>query len=244
MFRTKSLLLSVTVLSWQCRIAVLHVYSFTKQSYQCPHLLCSACPFPHSWWPHLRFINFPIGIASRSVWHTSTGFVGCNWIFIGINIRNVLTLALKLWLSSIQSLSPVWLFATPWTAAGQASLSITSSRSLLKLRSFELVRPPSNLILSRPLLLLPSIFPSKFWLREKVNRVLSQWKINFTYFERILLSWVSVVKWWYRVYEKFQTYKRVASHVINTWVLEYQIMFHPFTHWLTSPALDGLGSKF
>ena len=62
--------------------------------------------------------------------------------------------------SSVQSLSCVWLFATPWTAACQASLSITNSQSLLKLISVESVMPSSHLILSRPLLLLPSIFPS------------------------------------------------------------------------------------
>ena len=62
--------------------------------------------------------------------------------------------------SSVQSLSRVWLFATPWTAARQASLSITNSRSLLKLMSIELVMPSNHLILCCPLLLLPSIFPS------------------------------------------------------------------------------------
>ena len=62
--------------------------------------------------------------------------------------------------SSVQSLSHVQLFATPWTAAHQASLSITNSRSLLKLMSIELVMPSNHLILCRPLLLLPSIFPS------------------------------------------------------------------------------------
>ena len=62
--------------------------------------------------------------------------------------------------SSIQSLSHVWLFATPWTAARQASLSITNSPSLLKLMSIELVKPSNHLILCRPLLLLSSIFPS------------------------------------------------------------------------------------
>ena len=62
--------------------------------------------------------------------------------------------------SSIQSLSRVWLFATPWTAAPQASLSITNSRSLLKLMSFKSVMPSSHLILCRPLLLLPPIPPS------------------------------------------------------------------------------------
>ena len=62
--------------------------------------------------------------------------------------------------SSVQSLSHVRLFVTPWTAARQASLSVTNSRSLLKLMSFKLVRPSNHLILCRPLLLPPSIFPS------------------------------------------------------------------------------------
>ena len=62
--------------------------------------------------------------------------------------------------SSVQSLSRVRLFATPWTAARQASLSITNSRSLLKLMSIESVMPFNHLILCHPLLLLPLIFPS------------------------------------------------------------------------------------
>ena len=57
-------------------------------------------------------------------------------------------------------LSSVWLFATPWTAACQASLSITNCWSLLKLMSIKLVMPSKHLILCHPLLLLPSIFPS------------------------------------------------------------------------------------
>ena len=61
---------------------------------------------------------------------------------------------------SVQSLSRVWLFATPRTAAHQASLSITNSRSLPKLMSIELVMPSNRLILCCPLLLLPSILPS------------------------------------------------------------------------------------
>ena len=60
---------------------------------------------------------------------------------------------------SVQSLSCVLFFATPWTAAYQASLSITNSRSLIKLMSIELVMPSNHLTLCRPLLLLPSIFP-------------------------------------------------------------------------------------
>ena len=62
--------------------------------------------------------------------------------------------------SSSQSLSHVWLFATPWTAACRASQSITNSRSLLRLMSIKLVMLSNHLILCRHLLLLPSIFPS------------------------------------------------------------------------------------
>ena len=62
--------------------------------------------------------------------------------------------------SSVQSLSRVRLFATPWTAARQASLSITNSQSLPKIMSIKLVMPSNHLILCRPLLLPPSIFPS------------------------------------------------------------------------------------
>ena len=61
--------------------------------------------------------------------------------------------------SSVQSLSRVRLFATPWTAAHQASLSITNSQNLLKLRSIQSVMPSNHFMLCHPLLLLPSIFP-------------------------------------------------------------------------------------
>ena len=63
-------------------------------------------------------------------------------------------------LSSVQLLSHVQLFVTPWTAAHPASLTITNSWSLLKLMTIESVMPSNHLILCRPLLLLPSIFPS------------------------------------------------------------------------------------
>ena len=83
------------------------------------------------------------------------------------NHRSKIGLPLKKWilifdasLTSVQSLSHVWLFATPWIVAHQASLSITNSWSLLKLMSIELVMPSNHLILCHPLLLLPSIFPS------------------------------------------------------------------------------------
>ena len=61
---------------------------------------------------------------------------------------------------SVQLLSHVWFFATPWTAACQASLSIINSQSLLKLMSVESVMPSNHLILCHPFLLLPSVFAS------------------------------------------------------------------------------------
>ena len=64
------------------------------------------------------------------------------------------------WAIVVQSLSHVWFFVTPWTAVHQASLSFTVLQSLLKLMSIELVMPSNYLILHRPLLLLPSLFPS------------------------------------------------------------------------------------
>ena len=69
-------------------------------------------------------------------------------------------LLLAVSITSVRFLSHVQLFATPWTAAFQASMSITNSKSLLKLMSIELVMPSNHLILCRPLLLPPSIFPS------------------------------------------------------------------------------------
>ena len=73
---------------------------------------------------------------------------------------------------SVQSLSRVQFFVTPWTAAHQASLSITNSWSSLKLMSIESVMPSNHLILCRPLLLLPSIFPSiRVFSNESVLRI-------------------------------------------------------------------------
>ena len=77
----------------------------------------------------------------------------------GIEPTSLGSPALAVQFSSIQLLSHVQLFATPWTAAHQASLSITNSQNLLKLMSIESVMP-SSVILCHPLLLLPSIFPS------------------------------------------------------------------------------------
>ena len=85
-------------------------------------------------------------------------------------------------LSSVQSLSHVQLPATPWTAACQTSLSITNFQSLLTLTSIESVMPPNNLILCRPLLLPPSIFPSiRVFSNESVLRIRwpKYWSFSF-----------------------------------------------------------------
>ena len=84
--------------------------------------------------------------------------------------------------SSVQSLSHVLLFSAPWIAAHQASLSITNSWSLLKLMSIELVMPSNHLILCRPLLFLPSIFPSiRVFSNESALHIRwpKDWSFNF-----------------------------------------------------------------
>ena len=109
-------------------------------------------------------------------------------IFVGkvicllFNILSRLVIAFLPRSSSVQSLSHVPLFVTLWTAAHQASLSITNSWSLLKLMSIELVMPSNHLILCRLLLLPPSIFPSiRVFSNESVLRIRwpKYWSFNF-----------------------------------------------------------------
>ena len=81
-------------------------------------------------------------------------------------------LSLQIKLCSLQLISRVRLFGTPWTAALQASLSITNTQSLLKFMSIETVMPSNHLILCHPLLLPPSIFPSiKVFSNESVHHI-------------------------------------------------------------------------
>ena len=95
----------------------------------------------------------------------------------------VLSTAARRKLSSVQWLSHVQLFVTPWTAACQASLSITSSRSSLRLMSIESVMPFNHLILCHPLLFPPSIFPSiRVFSNESVLRITcpKYWSFSFS----------------------------------------------------------------
>ena len=136
--------------------------------------------------PHCRQILSPAepqgkpkntGVGSRSILQRvfqtqelNQGLLHCRWIiyqlrYWGSPKRTISSKKKRLpseyiQLSSVQSLSCVWLFETPCTAACQASLSITNSRSLPKLKSIESVKQSNHLTLCHPLLLLPSIFPS------------------------------------------------------------------------------------
>ena len=96
-------------------------------------------------------------------WHHQLNGHAFGWTLgVGDGQAGLCTLLVKnsYSLSSVQSLSRVRLFVTPWTAAHQASRSITNSRSLLILMSIESVMPSNHLILCRPLLLPPAVFPS------------------------------------------------------------------------------------
>ena len=96
---------------------------------------------------------------------------------------------------SVQSLSHVWLFATPWTAARQVSLSITNSRSPPKPTSIESVMPSRHLILCLPLLFLPSIFPStRVFSNESALHIRRPyWNFSFSIPWQFALLWLFFV---------------------------------------------------
>ena len=118
-------------------------------------------------WPPFGLENhfFRTGYYHGTQTETKTSHVQIIWYYFIKYIKHkqkyaVLTRENLVLLSSVQSFSLVRLFATPWIAACQASLSITNSRSSLRLTSIESVMPSSHLILCRPLLFLPPIPPS------------------------------------------------------------------------------------
>ena len=146
--------------------------SFLNMSYyfqSIPPLYFPCLHFVFKIFDHLSYyyfiINSPQGILISSSFVGFGGFLPCSFtcyivlcLFISFNLLCLGVSFLRF--HSVQSLSHVWLFATPWIAAHQASLSITISQSSLRLTSIESVMPPSHLILCRPLLLLPPIPPS------------------------------------------------------------------------------------
>ena len=156
-------------------------------------------------------------------------------------------------ISSVQLLWHVWLFATSWTAACQASLSITNSRSLLKLKSIESVMPSNHLSLCRPLLLPPSIFSSiRIFSNESVLHIRwpKYWSFSFStsasieYSGLISFRWTGCYslqcKWLSRVFSNttvqkhqfFSTQLSLWSNShIHTWLLEKPYL------WLDRPLL-------
>ena len=110
-------------------------------------------------YPFFFFAFYP-SIFRYSSWHIRKCSVSWTFVFYLVVRIRLMHLVLCILFSSVQSLSRVRLFGTPWTTARQASLSITNSWSSPKPMSIELVMPSNHLILCRPFLLLPSIFPS------------------------------------------------------------------------------------
>ena len=98
-------------------------------------------------------------LQKRKLRHREIGPASCSLLYVKVRFWALAALT-PVQFSSVQSLSHLWLFATPWIAACQASLSITNSQSPPKPMSIESVMPSNHLILCRPLLLPPSIIPS------------------------------------------------------------------------------------
>ena len=136
--------------------------------------------------------------------------------------------------SSVQFIC-VQLFATPWTAACQASLSITNSRSLLKLTSIESVMSSSHLILCHPLLLQPSIFPS---IRVFSNgsvlciRWPKYWRFSFSFSPSNEYSGlISFRMDWLDLLPVQGTLKRLQHHSSKASILQHSAEIIPMSHW-------------
>ena len=145
---------------------------------------------------------------------------------------------------SDQSLTPVRLFATPWIAARQASLSITNSRSLLKLMSIESVMPSNYLILCCPLLLLPSIFPSiRVFSNESVLHI--RWQsIGVSASASVLpmniqdwfpLGWTGLISLWCKGLSRVFSNTTVQKHPFFCAQLSLQSNSHIHTRLLEKP---------
>ena len=136
---------------------------------------------------------------------------------------------------SLQWLSRVQLFVTPWTTALQASLSITNSQSLPKLMSTESVMPSNHLILCRPLLLLPSIFSSiRVFSNESVLHI--RWPKYWSFSFSISPSWMNIQDWsplewtgWISLQSK-----GLARVFSNITVQKHQFLSTQLTWFLTS----------
>ena len=186
---------------WQC----ISKGTFSKMSKN--KSLQPSWSLSHTEFPCWQSPSFP----HQPVWTWCPGFV--------LQTR----IKLKPAFAVVQSLSPVRLFATPWTAALQASLSFTVSWSLLKLMSIELVMPSSHLIPCHPLLLLPSIFPStRVFFNESVLciRWPKYWNFSFIITLSNEYSWlISFRMDWFDLLQS----KGLSRLFSNTTVQKYQL---------------------
>ena len=131
-----------------------------------PRVCSNSCPL--SWWCHLTILSSVVPLSSCLQSFPASGSFPMSQLFSSVQFSRS---------------SRIWLFATPWTEAGQASLFITSSQSLLKLMSIVSLMPSNHLILCCPLLLLCSIFPSiRVFSKESVPciRWLKYWSFSFS----------------------------------------------------------------
>ena len=135
----------------------------------------------------------------------------------------------RLQISLVQTLSCVQLFATPWTAAHQASLSITHSQSLLKLMSIVLVMPSSHFILCHPLLLLPLIFPNiRIFSNESVLciRWPKYWSFSFSISPSNEYSGLmSFTIYWFDLLAVQGTLKSLLQHHSSKAILQHSAFF-------------------
>ena len=150
-----------------------------------------------------------------------------NFSLINTQIVDNLSFQILIHFSSVQSLSHIQLFATPWTAAHQTSLYITSSQSLLKLMSIELVMPSNHLILCCPLLLLPSVFPSiRVFSKESALRIRwsKYWSFSFSISPSPLgwTGWISLLS------------KGLSRVFSNTTVQKHQFFGSQLSLWSNS----------
>ena len=149
----------ICICSCLCEGVSVFMYLYTCHPFECLcHIPLNRCNLLH--WVSDQHLRFPNSCYYEQCTHE---YCSCMFILLSVFLRihsEEWDLGIKVCISSVQSLSHVRLFVTPWTAARQASLSISNSRSLSKLMSTESVMPSNHLILRCPLLILPSIFPS------------------------------------------------------------------------------------
>ena len=140
--------------------------------------------------------------------------------------QNFRTIGSSVQFNSVQSLSRVWLFATPWITACQASLSITNCQSLLKLMSIESVMPSSHLIFYRPLLRLPPIPPAPnlsqhqglFQWVNSSHEVAKYWSFSFIINPSNDRFLIGQKRRAWRWVEQLKTVLTVRARMIRTWL--------------------------